>query len=343
MPDNAPTLISIAVPVLNEAENVEHAYTRVRSVFDSLAPRYEFEIVFTDNHSDDDTFERIQAIAERDPRVRAFRFSRNFGFQRSILAGYRRARGAAAVQLDCDLQDPPELIPRFIELWEQGHHVVYGVRETRKEAARLTFARKSFYRLANMLAEDPLPLDAGDFRLIDRRVLDVLCASNDAQPYLRGAIAAMGFKQIGVPYERERREHGESKFSFGSMLALSLDGILNHSIVPLRLATYTGLVVSLLTFLGTIVFSVGRFVLGQSWPAGFATTTILITLSLSLNALFLGIIGEYLGRIYKQVKHGPNVIVERAIDPYADAGPGVSPCEEAGDAHTTPAARASSV
>ena len=300
---------------MNEAENVDAAYSRVCSVFEQLAPRYEFEIVFTDNHSDDDTFERIASLAKGDPRIRAFRFSRNFGFQRSILAGYRRARGDVAIQLDCDMQDPPELIPRFLELWEQGYHVVYGVRESRKESARLTLGRKVFYRVANLLAEDPLPLDAGDFRLIDRVVLDVLCETNDAQPYLRGAIAAMGFEQIGVEYARDKREHGESKFSFGSLLALSLDGILNHSIVPLRIATYTGLIISGLTFLGAIVFGIGRYFLGQQWPAGFATTTILIMLSLSLNALFLGVIGEYLGRIYKQVKHGPNVVVERQIDP----------------------------
>ena len=325
MSDTQPKLISIVIPVMNEAENVDAAYGRVRSVFESLAPRYDFEIVFTDNHSDDDTFERIGEIARRDPRIRAFRFSRNFGFQRSILAGYRRARGEAAIQLDCDLQDPPELIPRFLELWEQGYHVVYGVREVRKEPARLTLGRKIFYRLANLLAEDPLPLDAGDFRLIDRIVLDILCKTNDAQPYLRGAIAAMGFQQIGVNYERDRREHGESKFTLGSMLALSLDGILNHSIVPLRIATFTGLIISGLTFLGAAVFGIGRLFLGQQWPAGFATTTILIVLSLSLNALFLGIIGEYVGRIYKQVKHGPNVVVEQQIDA-TDAEDSPPPC-----------------
>ncbi len=315
MSDNRPTLVSVVIPVLNESENVAEAYRRVRETFERLAPRYDFEIVFTDNHSSDDTFRRIAALAETDPRIRAFRFSRNFGFQRSILAGYRRARGAAAIQLDCDMQDPPELIPRFIELWEQGYRVVYGIRSARTEPLRWALARKAFYRVANVLAEDSLPLDAGDFRLIDRRVLEVLCATNDAQPYLRGAVAAMGFEQIGVPYQREKREHGRSKFSLGSMLALSLDGILNHSIIPLRLATFTGLTVSVLTLIGTVMFAVGRSVFGQQWPAGFATTTILITLSLSLNALFLGIIGEYLGRIYKQVKHGPNVIIEAAIDP----------------------------
>ena len=313
-------LISIVVPVFNESANVELVYERVRAVFDTLA-EYDYEIVFTDNHSSDDTFARIARLAENDPAVRAFRFSRNFGFQRSILEGFRRARGDAAVQLDADLQDPPELIPEFLRLWRTGFDVVYGVRESRPEAAHINWLRKVFYRTADLLSEDPLPLDAGDFRLIDRKVLDVLCEMHDAQPYLRGAIAAMGFEQTGVPYARSSRTQGESKFSANDLLALSLDGILNHSILPLRLATYTGLAVSVVTFIGLGVFIVGRFAFGQAWPPGFATTTTLILLSLSLNALFLGIIGEYLGRIYKQVKHGPNTIIERSIDAAAPKVP----------------------
>lgn len=311
-------LISIVIPVLNEAANIRPVYERVRAVFAGLES-YDYEIVFTDNHSSDDTFARIAEIAETDSAVRVFRFSRNFGFQRSILEGYRRAHGDAAVQLDADLQDPPELIPHFLELWSSGYAVVYGVRASRKEHKVIELLRKAFYRIAAVMSEDPLPLDAGDFRLIDRTVLDVLGELDDAQPYLRGSIAAMGFEQVGVAYARAGREEGASKFSAHDLLALSLDGILNHSILPLRFATYTGLVVSLLTFVGMAVFLVGRLAFGQLWPAGFATTTMLILLSLSLNALFLGIIGEYLGRIYKQVKRGPNTIIERAIDATEDA------------------------
>lgn len=306
-------LISILIPVLNEAENIRAVHGRVRAVFDDL-PGYRYEIVFTDNHSTDRTFELISEIADEDPAVRAFRFSRNYGFQRSILEGYRRARGDAAVQIDADLQDPPELIPDFIRLWEQGNHVVYGVRVSRKESGFVTHARRAFYRLVAWLSEDPLPLDAGDFRLVDRTVLDVLAGLEDAQPYLRGTIASMGFVQVGVPYAREARGHGKSKFRLRDLVSLSLDGILNHSVVPLRLATYTGLAVSLVTFLATIGYIITRLTVGVAWPPGFATTTVLLLLSLSLNALFLGIIGEYLGRIYKQVKRGPNTIVERAID-----------------------------
>lgn len=308
-------LISIIVPVMNERENVPEVYRRVQAVFAELGDRYEFEIVFTDNHSTDGTFDAIVEIAARDARVRGFRFSRNFGFQRSILEGYRRARGAAAVQLDADLQDPPELIPEFLEHWERGAAVVYGIRAKRPEPRRITLARKSFYRLAALLSEDPLQIDAGDFRLVDRRVLDVLRNLDDAQPYLRGTIAAAGFEQVGVAYERDARRAGESKFSFSQMLALSLDGILNHSTVPLRMASYTGMTAAAITVVSMLAFLMGKFVFGQNWPAGFATTTALILLGIALNALFLGVIGEYLGRIYKQLKRGPNTIIERTTEP----------------------------
>jgi dolichol-phosphate mannosyltransferase len=176
--------------------------------------------------------------------------------------------------------------------------------------------------VADFLSEEPLPVDAGDFRLIDRCVLDALQRLDDVQPYLRGAIAAMGFEQVGVEYERSARASGESKFSYRHLVGLSLDGILNHSTVPLRIATYTGFTISALTILGIVGYAIARAWLGQDWPAGFATTTALILLSLGVNALFLGVIGEYLGRIYKQVKRGPNTIVERAID--SAAGPALA-------------------
>src|SRR5262249_3029579 len=163
-------------------------------------------------------------------------------------------------------------------------------------------------------SEYPLPHDAGDFRLIDRRVLQELKKIDDYQPYLRGSIATLGFNQIGIPYDRLERAHGETKFSVGDLMGLALDGILNHSVIPLRIATFTGLTVSVLTFVGLIIYSVGKVTVGKDWPPGFATTTALTLISLSLNALFLGIIGEYLGRIYQQIKRRPTTVVETAIE-----------------------------
>ena len=307
-------LISICVPVFNEERNIELLYAALVPVMQQVRDRYDFELLFTDNHSTDRTFEILTNLARRDPRVRAIRFSRNFGFQRSIFTAYSNARGDGVVQIDCDLQDPPSLILEFIAKWEAGYQVVYGIRATRQEHWWMNVTRKIFYRLIDSLSEDPLPHDAGDFRLVDRRVLNELLKFDDYQPYLRGTIATLGFEQIGISYARAERQRGESKFSFGQLLGLALDGILNHSVVPLRIATYLGLLISVTTFLGIVSYGVGHIVLGKDWPPGFATIVILILGSLSLNALFLGVIGEYLGRIYRQVKRRPLTIVERELN-----------------------------
>lgn len=312
---NGKRLISICIPVFNEEQNIELLYQALLLVMAQVADRYDFEMIFTDNHSTDGTFHVLSHLGERDRRVRAIRFARNFGFQRSILTAYLNARGDAAVQIDCDLQDPPELILSFIKKWEEGYRVVYGVRTSRKESWLMNSTRRLFYRLIDSLSEDELPLDAGDFRLVDRRVLDELKKFEDSNPYLRGTIATLGFDQIGVPYDRGERQHGESKFSFRQLIGLALDGILNHSVVPLRLATYLGLAISLITFLATIGYLLGRFIFGAHWPPGFASIIIVMLGSLSLNALFLGILGEYLGRIYQQVKRRPLTIVEREVNP----------------------------
>lgn len=312
-------LISVVVPVYNEEGNIFPAHEALTTVMEKLSDRYDWELIFTDNRSKDRTWAEVTALAAKDARVRAFRFSRNFGFQRSILTGYQKARGDAVVQVDCDLQDPPELILDFVREWEAGYRVVYGIRKGRKEGLFITFLRICFYRLIDILSEDHLPHDAGDFRLVDRRVLDVLCRIDDAKPYLRGTLATLGFDQKGLPYDRAARTRGESKFRMRDLFALAFDGILSHSTVPLRMATYTGLVVSVLTFILILVYTLAKTFYGKNWPDGFATTTVLLLLSLSLNALFLGVIGEYVGRIYQQIHKRPLTIIEDAIDRRVDA------------------------
>jgi polyisoprenyl-phosphate glycosyltransferase len=307
-------LISIVVPVYNEELNVRPFYDRITVITSELHDRFRFEFVFTDNHSEDRTFALLSELAAVDERVRAFRFSKNFGFQRSILTGYMQCRGDAAIQLDVDLQDPPELAIEFLRLWQEGADVVYGVRIQRQEGRFITAARALFYRLIDMLSEEKLPVDAGDFRLISRRVIDLLCSYREANPYLRGTIATLGFRQVGVPYARNARERGESKFPFSKLLSLALDGILNHSTVPLRFATYFGMVVSALTLLMMVGYAIGRVIFERPWPAGFTTLAALILISISINAMLLGIIGEYLGRMYRQQRPGPVSIIETAID-----------------------------
>jgi len=304
----AKTLLSICIPVFNEEENLPAIIPAIDQALAGIADRYDLEFVFTDNCSSDGSFDILTTMAAADDRVRVIRFSRNFGYQKSVLTGYLNSSGACAVQLDADLQDPPSIIPKFLDEWEAGAKVIYGVRRSRKEGFFVTAARRLFYRFINFLAEHPLPVDTGDFRLIDRQIIDVLNATPSNSPYLRGEIAKMGFRQVGIDYDRAARQHGDSKFPLRAMVGLAVDGIISQSIVPLRLATYTGLVMALLTFLALLFYGLTRVFLDVDWPPGFTTITVLVLFSISLNALFLGIVGEYLARIYRQVSSHHTVI-----------------------------------
>ncbi|MFH1800850.1 MAG: glycosyltransferase family 2 protein [Candidatus Omnitrophota bacterium] len=307
-------LISIVVPVYNEEDNVAICYSAVKSELDKITDRYDYEFVFTDNCSTDKTFQLLAEIAEKDPRVKVARFSKNFGYQKSIFTGYCLAAGAAAIEMDADLQDPPQLIHEFIGQWEKGFQVVFGIRRSRQESWWKAKIRKVFYRWINFLSSEDLPLNAGDFRLVDRVILDQLRQLYDATPYLRGTIATLGFRQIGIPYDRAPRIRGKGKFSIPQLFALALDGILNHSVVPLRVATFTGFAFSGGLLFYFLVLSILTVFFDVPWPKGFATLTILILISISLNALFLGIIGEYLGRIYKQIKAQALVVIDQTLN-----------------------------
>lgn len=307
-------LISLVVPVYNEELNIRPFHEAVLQDIAPLEDEFAFEFVFTDNHSEDNTFAELSALAQRDNRVRVFRFSRNFGYQRSILTGYSQTRGDAAIQLDVDLQDPPVLIERFLREWQAGADVVYGVRTVRQEGVLITLQRRVFYRLIDMLSEHRLPRDAGDFRLVSRRIIDLLVSFSDAQPYLRGTIATLGFKQVGIPYERAARVRGTSKFPFVRLVSLAIDGILNHSTLPLRMATFIGLGMAVAAFLLAAGYALGKLLFHTSWPAGFTTLVALILFGTGLNAMLLGVIGEYLARIYRQMRKEPVSIVERTID-----------------------------
>jgi polyisoprenyl-phosphate glycosyltransferase len=300
--------LTIIVPVYNEEPNVARAYEALRGVMEGCG--LSWEIVFTDNHSTDRTFSIIQGIAREDQRVRGFRFSRNFGFQLSILAGYREARGRAVIQIDCDLQDPPELIPEFIARWQEGAQVVYGIRTQRREGFVITLMRSVFYRFIDLLSEHPLPHDAGDFRLVDRIVVDEIVKMRDTKPYLRGFIAQLGLHQVGIEYERNARSAGSSKFRMKDLVELALDGILSQSTVPLRIATWTGLLTFTVTLLLALAYLIGRIYAGADWPAGFTTLILLLFASISLNSIFLGIIGEYLRRLFEMSRSSNDVLVE---------------------------------
>ncbi|MBR1003979.1 glycosyltransferase involved in cell wall biosynthesis [Bradyrhizobium japonicum] len=306
-------LISLVMPVYNEEANLDRAYAALTAVFKEF-PQYDLEFVFTDNHSEDRTFERLAALAKADSRVKAIRFTRNYGFQRSLLTAYRHASGDAAIQIDCDLQDPPELIPQFIALWEQGYDVVVGLRRRRQEPRLLTLGRRAFYALLSRISDDQVTRDAGDFRLVDRSVINRLSALNDFNPYVRGVVSLLASRETGIPYDRVQRIHGRSKFPLRKLVGFALDGILGHSVLPLRLASYAGLTISLVIFVLGLFYVFGALAFGRSWPSGFATIVVVTLFGISLNAIFLGIIGEYVSRIYQQVRFRPLVVVESVLN-----------------------------
>jgi len=288
-------------------------YARLDRLSKTMTDKCDFEFVFSDNHSDDRTWDMLCDLARRDPRVRAIRFSKNVGFQRSILANYMHTRGDAVLQIDADLQDPPELLEQFFDLWQQGNHVVYGVRAKRPEGAFINAFRKLGYWVIDKISEHPIPRDAGDFRLVDRKVIDSVQKFRSTSPYLRGLIAGLGFKQIGVPYERAARVAGSSKFGLAQLIRLGMTGVFNHSVIPLRVATYSGLFLLALSMLGALYYA-GLRLFQPNLPRGLASIHILVLFGIGFQSLLLGILGEYLQRIYILLRAEPTAIVEQALN-----------------------------
>lgn len=306
-------LVSVCVPVFNEDANVDRLIDRLESVA-LTEPDYDFEFLFTDNASTDRTFERLCERAAKDARVRVLRFSRNFGFQKSILTNYLNCRGHVAVQLDADLQDPPELISNFLRAWEGGFKVVYGVRRKLPEFFLKRWGRRLYYRLIALLSEAELPHDAGDFRLIDRAIIEELRLMNEQAPYLRGAIAAMGHAQTGVVYDRNRRTAGKSKFGFARLIEFGIDGITSQSTRPLRFVTLFGFAVSVASFCAAIWYLMYFLLSADAVPGGFTTLTLIGLTSLGLNALFIGLLGEYVGRIFNNTRGLPMAVITDRVE-----------------------------
>lgn len=306
-------LVSISIPVLNEEGNIPRLYARLCALGERMRDRCDLEFVFSDNHSDDRTWSLLTELARTDPRVRAIRFSRNFGFQRSIMANYLHTRGDAVLQIDADLQDPPELLEEFFERWQNGYHVVYGIRRQRREGALINAFRRAGYWVIDKISEHPIPQNVGDFRLIDRRVVQALAASKTPNPYLRGMIAGLGFRQTGVEYARDARIEGESKFGVGRLIRLGLTAIFNHSTAPLRIASLLGGAMLAVSLAGMVYYVFMRL-FQPELPRGFVSTQILILFGIGLNAFLLGIIGEYLLRIYVMLRADPVAIVENSVN-----------------------------
>jgi len=301
-------VLSVVVPAHNEAPGVDGMAARLFGVLDGLGEPW--EVVFVDDGSTDDTWERLRAIRAGRKSVRLLRLSRNFGQQAAITAGMDQARGQAVAILDADLQDPPELLPEFIARWRAGCEVVYGVRATRQESWPRRSAYWLFYRLLARVSAREIPRDSGDFCLMDRRVVDVLARMPERNRFLRGLRSWVGFRSAGVPYDRPARAAGRPSYTVRALVGLALDGIASFSYVPLRLSAIVGAFVALLGVGVGIWAAVSRLLMTvPAIPPGWASTVVLICVIGGTQLVALGIIGEYLARVYDEVKQRPTYIV----------------------------------
>jgi len=325
-PLRTPTLLSVVAPVYDEEELVEEF---VRRTCAAVAD-YTFELVLVNDGSSDSTPELLDRIADVDPRVRVVHLSRNFGHQAALTAGLEHADGDVVAMIDADLQDPPELIGKMVAQWGKGSDVVYAVREQREGETAFKLATASwFYKLFDKLAQVDLEPNSGDFRLLDRRALDALLAMTERSRFLRGMTVWVGFTQTAVSYQREARQAGETKYTVRKMLRFSLDAIASFSHLPLQLATYAGLLSASVAFIAIPVV-IGLRVAGSYLP-GFGSITIAILLLGGIQLIALGVIGEYVGRIYDEVKHRPLYIVrEERNRPAAQARPPAASAAPAG-------------
>ena len=304
------------LPVFNESENLPELYRRLTEAMRSLAQPY--EIIFVDDGSRDDSVEKILQFHQTDPGVKLLQLSRNFGQQVAFSAGLAFSSGRAIIAMDADLQDAPEIIPKFVDHWKAGYDVIYAIRQSRAEAVPLKAAYKLFYRMMKWYSDIDIPVDAGDFSLMDRKIVDTLNKLPERARYLRGLRAWVGFKQIGVPVQREARFSGKPKYSLKMLVNLAMSGLFSFSMAPLRFATTLGLMVSLLSFLGIFVVFYVKLFTTISLPGFAAVATILFFLG-GIQLLTIGILGEYIGRIFDEVKGRPLFLISKATG-FDDSG-----------------------
>jgi dolichol-phosphate mannosyltransferase len=308
-------MISIVIPLFNEEENVNHLYKRLTD--SSSSWKEDYEVIFVDDGSYDDTLLLLREICTKDIHIKAIKLSRNFGHQAAISAGIMHAKGNAVIILDGDLQDPPEELPRFLDKWREGYHVVFAIRKKRKENFFKILLYKIFYRLLRLISDINIPLDSGDFCVMDKKVVRVL--NNEMiehSRFVRGLRAYAGFKQIGIEYERAERAAGEPKYTFRKLMKLAIDGLLDFSTFPLRIATYLGFAIAIPSFIVGLFFVIHRIFnfkfLGYS-PSdtpGLASLAVGVFFLGGVIMIILGVIGEYIGRIYFEVKKRPFYIID---------------------------------
>lgn len=307
-------LISLIIPCFNEDKVLEALFKRVDSVISHK--NFDFEVIMIDDGSKDETLELIKKHSQKDARYKYVSFSRNFGHQTAVSCGLKYSKGDAAIILDADLQDPPEFIFNYIDKWQEGYDVVYAIRTKRKENFIKRFFYWAFYRFLKSIVEIDIPLDSGDFSLIDKKVVNILNSMPERNRFVRGLRSWVGFKQVGIPYERDARVFGDSKYSFKKLLKLGTDGIISFSTFPLTLCINIGLFIFLLSFLGILFTFFQRIFfdyfssIGLSPSPGFATIVISLLFLGGIQLFFMGIIGSYIIRIYDEVKARPSWIVK---------------------------------
>lgn len=320
---SVPPMLSVIVPCFNEEEVIEHTNERLARALGEITP--DFEIIYVDDGSKDRTAELLHRIQATAPKVRVIRLSRNFGHQIAVTAGVEYARGEAVVLIDADLQDPPEVIADMVAKWREGYHVVYGQRVDRPGETKFKlWTAKMFYRFINRLSEVPIPLDTGDFRLMDRSVVDALNRMKEKHRLLRAMTSWVGFRQVAVPYSRAERFAGTSKYPLRKMLVLAVDGIVSFSAVPLKIVTTVGLAFSALSVLG-ILYAIVQRLFTDIWVPGWTLIFITVLLIGGLQFIFLGVMGEYIGRIYSEAKNRPLFLVMEELGFDQDEAPRVQP------------------
>jgi polyisoprenyl-phosphate glycosyltransferase len=313
--------VSIAVALYNEEAGIAELLRRVSVALDAV-PGGPHEVVAVDDGSTDQTLALLEAAARRDSRLVVIALSRNFGHQAALSAALDHVTGDVTIVMDGDLQDPPELIPSFLEQYARGYDVVYAQRVRRKEPLWLRACYFLFYRMLRRLSSVAVPVDAGDFALMSRRVVAELARAPERHRFLRGLRSWVGFRQIGIPVERGERYGGKSKYSFGRLVGLAFNGIFAFSIVPIRAAVLVGSVAIALSGLFALYAVYAKLVLNQS-PQGFTALIVAIVFLSGVNLLFLGVVGEYVGRVYEEVKHRPLYVIGRLIR-HSPAEPGPS-------------------
>jgi len=311
-------VLGVIIPCYNEEAVLPALFDALDRLDETLSQPVYF--LFIDDGSTDGTLAMLADRCDRDERCACLSFSRNFGHQDAVSAGLRHIRGDLVAVLDADLQDPPSVLPAFVERWNAGYDVVYGVRINRKERWPLRLAYAFFYRMLKKIAQVEVPLDAGDFSLMDRRVVDVINRMPEHNRFIRGLRGWVGFRQIGVPYERNARRSGASKYPFGKLMKLALDGLTAFSSVPLRLASWLGALASLFG-LCYLVYALIRRASGDPPPEGWTSTIVIILFLGGIQLMMLGILGEYIGRIFDEVKNRPHYIQQREYGWLAEEPP----------------------